>query len=195
MLLIAAVGVHLSMVGLGLVFFGPEGFRGNAFSEGELAVGGLLVPAQAIWIIGATAVLMLALALFFGRTLHGKALRATAINRRGARLVGIGAAQSGQIAFGLAGFVGALSGVLMAPLTTVYYDSGFVIGLKGFVAAIVGGLASYPLAVLAALAVGIGESIASFYASAFKEVIVFGAIIPVLLLRSLAGAATQDDEP
>src|SRR5438128_589158 len=79
-----------------------------------------------------------------GFTLSGKALRATAVNRLGARLVGIGAAQSGRIAFVLAGGIGALSGILIVPVTTVYYDSGFVIGLKGFTSAIIGGLASYP---------------------------------------------------
>jgi branched-chain amino acid transport system permease protein len=84
--------------------------------------------------------------------------------------------------------------VLIAPLTTVYYDGGFLIGLKGFVAAIVGGLASYPLAVLAALAVGIVESFSSFWASAFKEVIVFAVIIPVLLWRSLRHGPAEDEE-
>ncbi|MBV9738455.1 MAG: branched-chain amino acid ABC transporter permease, partial [Hyphomicrobiales bacterium] len=88
-------------------------------------------------------------------------------------------------AFGVAAFIGALSGLLIGPITTVYYDSGFLIGLKGFVAAIVAGLVSYPAAAAAALAIGIIESLASFSASAFKEVIVFTAIIPVLLWRSL----------
>jgi branched-chain amino acid transport system permease protein len=94
----------------------------------------------------------------------------------------------------LAGLIGAVSGVLVAPLTTIYYDSGFLIGLKGFVAAIVGGLASYPAAVLAALAVGVVESFSSFWASAFKEVIVFTLIIPVLLWRSWRHQAVEDEE-
>lgn len=193
-LLIAAVGVHLALVGLGLVFFGPEGARGPALSDATLAAGPLAIPGQAVAILAATALLMAALAAFFGGTLAGKALRATAVNPLGARLVGIPAARSGWIAFALAGLIGAVSGVLIAPLTTIYYDSGFLIGLKGFVAAIVGGLASYPAAALAALAVGLGESFTSFYASAFKEVIVFGAIVPVLLLRSLGGAAEEAEE-
>jgi branched-chain amino acid transport system permease protein len=193
-LLIAAVGVHLAMVGLGLVFFGPEGSRGDAFSSATYTLGALTVPGQALWIVGATLLIMVALALFFGLTLRGKALRATAVNRLGARLVGIPTAQSGRLAFALAGCIGALSGVLIAPLTTVYYDSGFLIGLKGFVAAIVGGLVSYPAALVAALAVGVGESFSSFYASAFKEVIVFGAIVPVLLARSLLAAPEAEEE-
>ena len=184
-LLIASVGVHLAFMGLGLVFFGPNGDRGEPFSQARLTLGSLLVPGQALWIVGVAGALMAGLALFFGRTLAGKALQATAINRLGARLVGIATPLSGRIAFLMAAAIGTLSGILVAPLTTVYYDSGFLIGLKGFVAAIIGGLVSYPLAALAAVLVGCIESLSSFYASAFKEVIVFTAIIPVLLWRSL----------
>ncbi len=191
-LLIASVGVHLALVGLGLVIFGPEGFRAPGFSDARLMLGDMMVQGQAIWIIGITVALMAGLALFFNFTLSGKALQATAINRLGARLVGIGAALAGRTAFLMAGAVGALSGILIAPLTTVYYDGGFLIGLKGFVAAIIGGLVSYPLAALAAILVGCVESISSFYASAFKEVIVFTVIIPVLLWRSLRAPADEE---
>lgn len=191
-LLIASVGVHLALVGLGLVFFGPEGYRAPPFSAAQFVAGPLVVPGQAVWIVGATVALMAGLALFFTRTLSGKALQATAVNRLGARLVGIGTAQAGRIAFLMAGAIGALSGVLIAPLTTVYYDSGFLVGLKGFVAAIIGGLVSYPLAAAAAVLVGCVESLSSFYASAFKEVIVFTVIIPVLLWRSLRAAPEED---
>jgi len=191
-LLIAAVGVHLVLAGLGLAFFGPEGYGAPPFSQARPALGPLNLGGQALWVLGAAAALMAVLAGFFGQTLAGKALRATAVNRLGARLCGISTAASGRLAFALAGAVGALSGVLVAPLTTIYYDSGFVIGLKGFVAAIVAGLASFPLAALAAVAVGCIESAASFYASAYKEVIVFTVIIPVLLWRSLRGAAEEE---
>jgi branched-chain amino acid transport system permease protein len=193
-LLIAAVGVHLALVGLGLVFFGAEGYRATGFSETSLTLGDLTISGQSLWILGLTAALMAALAGFFGFTLFGRALRATAVNRLGARLVGIATAQSGVVAFSLAGLIGALSGVLIVPLTTIYFDSGFLIGLKGFTAAIIGGLASYPGAVFAAVLVGIVESLSSFWASAFKEVIVFTAIIPVLLIRSLTGRHVEDEE-
>ena len=83
---------------------------------------------------------------------------------------------------------------MIAPITTIYYDTGFLIGLKGFVAAIIGGLASYPLAAMGAIAVGLLESFASFWASAYKEVIVFTLIIPVLLWRSLTSAHHDEDE-
>ena len=193
-LLIASVAVHLAMSGLGLLFFGPEGFRATGFSDAVLSLGDISLQGQAIWIIGLTLTLMAGLYGFFGFTLLGKALRATAVNRLGARLVGIGTAQSGTIAFAMAGAIGALSGILIAPLTTIYYDSGFLVGLKGFTAAIIGGLASYPAAALAAVLVGIVESFGSFWASAFKEVIVFTVIIPVLLWRSWRHPVAEEDE-
>ena len=188
-LLIASIGAHLALEGLGLVIFGPEGSRATGFSDASFSIGGLDVQGQALWIVGAALAVMAGLAWFFGRTLAGKALRATAVNRLGARLVGIGTALSGRIAFTLAGLIGALSGVLIVPLTTIYYDTGFLVGLKGFVAAIIGGMVSYPLAAAAAILVGCVESLSSFYASAFKEVIVFTVIIPVLLWRSLQSPA------
>ena len=88
----------------------------------------------------------------------------------------------------------ALSGLLIGPTTTVFYDSGFLIGLKGFVAAIVGGLSSYPAAAAGALFVGLLESFGAFYASAFKEVIVFTFILPVLLWRSFSDPHSDDEE-
>ena len=88
--------------------------------------------------------LIVALFLFFERTLRGKALRATAVNRLGARLMGISTSGAGKLSFGLAAFIGALSGLLIGPTTTMFYDSGFLIGLKGFVAAIFGGAGQLP---------------------------------------------------
>jgi len=193
-LLIVSVALHLAMVGLGLYFFGAEGSRTAAFSEARWDVGGLMISGQSVVIVGATAVLVVAMFFFFERTIIGKALRATAINRVGARLMGIPTALSGDLSFALAALIGAVSGLLIAPVTTIYYDTGFLIGLKGFVAAIVGGLHSYPLALLGVLLVGQLESFSSFWASAFKEVIVFTLIIPVLWWRSLHTHHVEDEE-
>jgi branched-chain amino acid transport system permease protein len=177
---------------VGLVFFGAEGFRNPSFWDERFQIGAMTVSGQAIIIFVASIALMAALFVFFELTLRGKALRATAVNRLGARLMGISTSGAGKLTFGLAAFMGALSGLLIGPTTTVFYDSGFLIGLKGFVAAIFGGLASYPAAVLGALFVGVLESFGSFWASAFKEVIVFTVIIPVLLWRSFLHG--HDDE-
>jgi branched-chain amino acid transport system permease protein len=193
-LLIASVGVHLALQGLGLLFFGAEGQRGPAVLSGSFTTGALRFTGQSITVYGITIAFIVGLWLFFGLTLYGKALRATAVNRLGARLVGIRTTLSGQIAFLLASVIGALSGIMIVPITTLYYDSGFLIGLKGFVAAIIGGLVSYPLTAVAALVVGIVEAFSSFYASNYKEVIVFMLLIPVLLLRSLAAPAVEEEK-
>ncbi len=193
-LLIIAVAVHYVLTGFGLVFFGGEGVRAHMFPNLQFRLGILNVSSQSIGIIGTSLILIFLLALLFGRTTYGKALRATAINRVGARLVGISNEFSGQFSFGLAALIGAVSGILVSPITTIYYDTGFMISLKGFIGAIIGGMTSYPIAAFGSLAVGFLESYSSFWASAFKESIVFILIIPVLLWRSLATHRVEEED-
>lgn len=193
-LLIVSVAVHMALTGLGLLFFGAEGWRTPPFTEASFEIGGALLQGQTILVVLASAILIVGLYFFFERTIYGKALRATAMNRTGARLMGISASVAGKLSFTLAAAIGAFSGILIAPITTIYYDSGFLIGLKGFVGAIVGGLASYPVAALGAILVGLLEAYSSFWASAFKEVIVFTLILPVLLWRSLSSRTTEEEE-
>jgi branched-chain amino acid transport system permease protein len=190
-LLIVSVGVHFALTGLGLLFFGAEGFRNPPFWDQRYTLGPLGVTGQTLIIFMASIALIVALFVFFDRTLSGKALRATSVNRTGARLMGISTDGAGSLSFTMAAFIGTLSGLLIGPSTTVYYDSGFLIGLKGFVAAVFAGLTSFPLALVGAVGVGLIESFGSFWASAFKEVIVFTAILPVLLWRSFVD---QDHE-
>jgi branched-chain amino acid transport system permease protein len=193
-LLIVSVAVHVVMVGLGLLVFGAEGSRTPPFSDGRFEFAGMAVSAQTLWVIGCSIALIVLLYLLFERTLYGKALRATAVNRLGARLMGIPTTLAGKLSFFLCALIGAASGMLIAPITTIYYDTGFLIGLKGFVGAIIGGLASYPIAAAGALIVGLLESYSSFWASAYKEVIVFTLIIPVLLWRSLRAHHVEEEE-
>jgi branched-chain amino acid transport system permease protein len=195
-LFIVSMAAHYALSGLALVIFGGEGLRTNPISDAKFPLGVLQVSAQSLWVIAASLVCMAALWAFFGRTLTGKALRATAMNRVGARLVGISSVVAGRLAFGLAAAIGALSGILISPLATIYYDTGLMIGLKGFVGAILGGMVSYPLAALGALVVGLLEAYSSFWASPLKESIVFGLLIPVLLWRSLASRhpPVEDEE-
>jgi branched-chain amino acid transport system permease protein len=193
-LLIAAMAVHFALVGSGLLFFGAEGVRTPAFSEAQLTFGTLIISGQSLWVYAISLGFIALLAWFFGKTLYGKALRAVAFNRNGARLVGISPSMAGTFSFALAAAIGCLSGVLIGPITTMYYDSGFLIGLKGFVGAIVGGLASYPLAAGGAVVVGLVESFSSFWVSEYKDVIVFTLIIPILLWRSLSSIHYEEEE-
>jgi branched-chain amino acid transport system permease protein len=193
-LFIVSMAVHYVLTGLSLIFFGGEGLRSRPFWDAKFKLGVVEVSAQSVCVVAASLVLILALWLLFERSIYGKALRATAMNRVGARLVGIPTVLTGHLSFLLAAFIGAVSGILIGPITTLYYDTGFLIGLKGFVGAILGGMASYPLAALGSVAVGLLESFSSFWASAFKEVIVFTLIIPVLVWLSMRSRHVEEEE-
>ncbi|CAD5106230.1 branched-chain amino acid ABC transporter permease [Zestomonas carbonaria] len=193
-LLIVAIAVHVAMVGIALLLFGPEGARTTPFSEAGLELGPVTFNSQTLWVIAVSLALIVGLFLFFERSLYGKALRATAVNRMGARLMGISPSLAGKSTFFLASLIGTLSGILIAPITTLYFDSGFVISLKGFVGAIIGGLVSYPVAALGALGVGLVEAFSMFWASTYKEIIVFTLIIPFLLWRSLTSRHVEEEE-
>lgn len=193
-LFIASMAVHYAMQGLGLIFFGGEGLRSESFSDARFNVFGVPTSAQTILVIAASALVMVVLWQFFGRSLYGKALRATAVNRVGARLVGIRSELAGSLSMLLAAFIGAVSGILVSPIVTIYYDTGFIFGLKGFVGAILGGMASYPLAAVGAVVLGLLEAFASFTWSAFKETIVFAIIIPPLIWLSLRSRHVEEEE-
>jgi branched-chain amino acid transport system permease protein len=146
-------------------------------------------------VIGATAGIVAALGWFFGRTRLGKALLATACNRLAAQLVGINVRHVLALAFGLSAALGALAGILIAPITLTSYDVGVMLGLKGFAAAILGGLGSGPGAVAGGLLLGVLESLSAGYvSSAYKDVIAFVILLAVLFVRpgGIAGAAAAE---
>jgi branched-chain amino acid transport system permease protein len=179
-LLIVAVAVHFAISGMALIFFGPEGFRTEPMTSAFFNLGPIGISGQSILIVASSALFSFLLFVVFERTLIGKALRATAVNRVGARLVGIMPQTTGAIAFLLAS---ALAGI-----------SGILIGLKAFVGAIIGGLVSYPATAVGAILVGLLESYAAFWDSAFKEVLVFGALIPVLIWQSFMSSGGIEEE-
>ena len=184
--LILTIGLHLALTGLGLAFWGPQPYSIPAFQRGGTSVGPAFISYQALWLLLVSAALMVLLALFFNRTLAGKALRAAAVNRLGARLTGISVVRAGSVSFTLSVFLSAVAGVLITPMTKMVYDFGFLLGLKGFVGAIIGGLVNPVAAAAGALFVGVAEQFSAFYiSSAYKDVLVFLLVIPVLVLRSL----------
>lgn len=184
-LLIVSIALDVALVSFGLLVFGSDGTRAPSMVDMDFVVGPLTITGQSLVILGTSLILIAGLYVFFEHTLEGKALRATAVNRIGARLMGIATEKSGKRAFALAVFVAVCAGLLASPTTTIYYDTGFLIGLRGLVGAIFGGLGSYPLAALGAILLGVIEAVSAFEASSFKEVIVFSLLIPILLTRTL----------
>jgi branched-chain amino acid transport system permease protein len=194
LLLIIAVALHFALVGLGLLFFGPEGVRTEPLVSGSTEILGAPVSGQVMLIVIAALALSALLYVCFEFTLVGKALRAISSNRTGARLMGVRPARAGAIAYILGSVLAGVSGILIAPANTIFYDSGFLIGLKAFVGAIIGGLYSYPGAAAGAVFVGLLESFASFGSSALKDVIVFSLLVPILVWRSLTSLHLEEED-
>lgn len=188
-LIIITVGVYISLQGMALLAWGADAYVFPAFTTLEMSDRvfrwvGLVVKAQSFWIWGTMLLVLLALMYFFERSLLGKAMRACSVNRLGARLVGINAEKMSLLAFGLAAAVGAIGGIVVAPILRPSYDMGLALGLKGFVAAILGGLVSTPGAVLGGLLLGFLENVAAGVTKAgMKDIYAFILLILTLLLR------------
>ncbi len=160
-------------------FHGLEGFSG----EIPIHIGGAAMQPQSLWVLGGTAVVVIAVAWFFNRTMIGKAMLATSYNRLAASLVGINTKTVVMLSFALAALIGALGGALIAPISQAYYNMGVMLGLKGFSAAILGGLGSGIGAVVGGLLLGIAEAMAAGYiSSAYKNAVAFVIILVVLVV-------------
>jgi branched-chain amino acid transport system permease protein len=188
-LIIITIGATIVIRATALLVWSTRPYSLPAFSTLELEDltlrwGGIILKVQNLWIWGAGAIILIALFLFFERTLMGKALRACAINRRAAQLMGISPSRMSLLSFGLAAAIGAVGGAVLAPATRPTYDMGLILGLKGFVAAIMGGLVSSPGAVLGGLVLGVVENIGAGVTSAgSKDIIAFAILILLLLFR------------
>lgn len=195
-LIIITIGVSLFLRGLAQLVWDKGVHRLPAFSgEQPLQILGATLLPQSLWVMGGTAVAVAALSAFYGRTLLGKAMLATSYNRVAAQLVGIPTRGVLFASFGLAAALGALGGVLIAPIAFTAYDAGIMLGLKGFAAAMLGGLGSFGGAVLGGLLLGLLEGLgAGFISSAYKDAIAFVVILAVLFLMpgGLLGARRSD---
>ena len=195
-LIIITIGASLVIRGLVQVWLGKGTFSLPAFSGEKpiLVLGATLMP-QSLWVLGVSALVVLALGYFFKYTLYGKAMLATSYNRGAAQLVGIHTGGVLLVSFALSAAVGALGGVLLTPITLTSYDTGILLGLKGFVGAVVGGLGNGLGAVIGGLLVGVMEAMgAGYISSAYKDAIPFILILFILffLPRGILGGKSTD---
>ena len=195
-LIIITIGVSLFLRGLAQVVWGKGVHSLPGFSgERPIALFGATLLPQSLWVLGGAALAVVALSAFYGRTLLGKAMLATSHNRIAAQLMGINTRGVLMGSFGLAAALGALGGVLIAPIAFTAYDVGVMLGLKGFAAAMLGGLGSFGGAVLGGLILGLLEGLsAGFLSSAYKDAIAFVVILAVLFWfpGGLLGASRSD---
>ncbi len=195
-LIIITIGASLVIRGLVQVFLGKNTHSLPAFSgDTPIEILGATLMPQSLWVLGVTAVVVVVLWYFFNRTLTGKAMLATSYNRLAAELVGINTNGVLFMSFAMSAALGALGGILITPITLTSYDVGIMLGLKGFVAAVLGGLGNGLGAVVGGLLVGVLEAMgAGYLSSAYKDAIPFVLILFILFFmpRGLFGAKVTD---
>ena len=198
-LIIITIGASIFIRGVAGELWGVDHVSPAVFTGSKsIAFMGAYIHPQAIWIIGTTAIVTVILHLFFSYTMVGKALKACAINPQAAGLVGVNAKAMALISFSLAAALGATGGVVMAPLTLTSYTAGVMLGLKGFVAASVGGFKSQLGAVIGGITLGVVESLAvgldwGPFTSSYKDAIAMMVLLGILLLRS--GRLAAEERP
>jgi len=195
-LIIITIGASLAIRGVIQVWLGKGTHTYPAFSGSDpFIIGGATLLPQSLWVLGITALVVVALWYFFSRTLAGKAILATSCNPLAAKLVGVNTQWVLLVSFALSAALGAIGGVLLTPITLTSYDVGILLGLKGFVAVVVGGLGSGLGAVIGGLLVGVIEAMAAGYiSSAYKDAVPFVLILVILffLPRGIFGAKVTE---
>lgn len=184
-LIIITVGLSISLRGLALLVWGTEPVSLPAFSSGgPLLLGGAYVNPQTLWILGMAAATTSGLYIFFELTYTGKAVRACVINRTAALLIGINPGAISLLAFAGSGAIGAAAGIFITPITLATYDMGFMLGVKGFVAAAIGGMHNIRGAVLGGFILGILEVYsAGLISSGLKDAVALVVLLAALMLR------------
>lgn len=191
-LIIITIGAAIFIRGIAQLVWG-RGYHAMPNFSGDIPVriGGAVVNTQTFWVIGIAAVLVAGLVFFFTKTMIGKAILATSMNKEAARLVGIRTQMILMLAFLMSAVLGSIAGIIVAPITFTAYDIGIMLGLKGFVAAALGGLGSGMGAIVGGLLLGIVEAMTAGYISSdYKDAVAFGVIILVLFFmpRGLMGS-------
>ncbi len=184
-LVIITIGLSTAIRGIALLVWGTNPYRMEPFTRGgPIQIGGATIVPQSLWVIGTTAAVLALTFFMFEYTYWGKALRACVVNKFAARLMGINPQRMSLFAFVFSAALGALAGIVIAPITYVTYDMGLMLGLKGFVAAVMGGLSSTPGAVIGGIVLGVIESLgAGLISSGYKDGIAFIILLLVLFLK------------
>jgi branched-chain amino acid transport system permease protein len=192
-MVIATIGAAFFIKGAAMFIWGKNPFDLPPFSgRNPISFLGAVVQPQGLWVVAFLAVVVVLLTLFFDRTMMGKALRACAVNANASSLVGINVKQMILVSFALSAAIGALGGIVITPISLMEYDRGAMLAVKGFSACVLGGMGSFPGAVLGGLMIGLIESLgAGLVSSGYKDVFALVLLLLVLFARpsGLLGSA------
>lgn len=184
-LVFITIGASIFVRGLALIIWGSDPFPLPSFSGDEPIhfIGAAILP-QNLWILAITVSVVIVLYFFFQKSITGKAMRAASCNRRAAAIAGISVNRMVLLSFAMSAALGAVAGIIIAPITTTSYDVGFMLSLKGFAAAVLGGYGNMPGAILGGLLLGVSESLAAgLVSSAYKNAVAFIILLLVLFIR------------
>lgn len=178
-------GFGIIMTGVALIIWGTDSRPLKPFTgEAPITLLNASITHQSLWIIGTCALVIIGIFILFDKTYFGMAFKACISNKSASRLMGIPTEMMGLFAFALSAGIGALAGIIMAPATFASYEMGVMLSLKGFVAAILGGLSGAPAAIVGGFALGLIESLgAGFISSGYIDFIAFGTLILIMLIR------------
>ena len=195
-LIIITIGASIFLRGLAQVLWGKEFHALAPFSgEESIEIGGAMVQPQSLWVLAVTLVIVVVLQIFFTRTRLGKSILGTAYNRLAAQLVGIDTKFVLLISFGLSAMLRAIAGIIIAPITFTAYDVGIMLGLKGFVAAVLGGMGNSTGAIIGGLVLGVAEAMtAGYISSEYKDAVPFILILFILFFMPSGLFGSQDSE-
>ncbi len=184
-LIIVTIGASIVLRGISMFIWGKDAYAMRHFSgEEPIEIFGATILPQSFWVFGITIAAVVLLQLFYRKTLMGKAMLATAVNKTAARLMGINVENVLLISFVVSGALGATAGIIIAPLNLAKYDAGVMLGLKGFCACILGGLGSSGGAIIGGILLGIIEALgAGLISSSYRDAIAFVILLLVLFVR------------
>jgi branched-chain amino acid transport system permease protein len=184
-LIIATVAASIIIKGVAMLIWGKSPYDLPAFSgRTPIHIGAVIIQPQYLWVIGFLVVVAVGLTFFFNRTILGKAMGACADNPDAARLVGINVQHMVLLSFALSAAIGAVAGLTLTPIALMDYDRGAMLAIKGFGAAILGGLGSFAGAILGGLILGLIESLsAGMLASGYKDAYALIILLAVLFIR------------
>jgi branched-chain amino acid transport system permease protein len=184
-LIIVTIAVSILLKGIAMFIWGKDPYVMQPFSGTRpIHLFGAAVQTQILWVLGISGVVVVLLTLFFRKTRYGKAMLACADNPEAARLVGIKVKFMVLLSFALSAAIGAAAGAVITPISLMEYDRGALLGLKGFGAAVLGGLGSFYGAVAAGLILGIVESLcAGLISSGYKDAVALLVLLLVLFVR------------
>ncbi len=184
-LIFLTIGVSIIMRGIMKLIWGENRMAVPSLSgDTPVNIMGATIMPQAIWILALTTLAIIVLIALFRHTGIGLAMRGVAANNKAALIIGLNTGRVRSASFALAGALGGLAGILVTPVTTLSYDVGVLLGLKGFAGAILGGFGSFAGAVIGGLSLGLMESLtAGYFSSAYKDVVAFVILLIVLFIR------------